>query len=679
MKANSRVAIDVGGTFTDVVSLNAQDGKVKFDKLSTTPKDPQVAVMGGFELTGLGMENISHFIHGTTLGLNALLTRRGSKTAIVTTAGFRDVYLLGRTDRSPMYDWKYRKPSSLVERRNIFEIPERLNYEGKVLKEFDVAAAKKVAQVIKDQGIESVAVAFLHSYANPAHEQLMSKIINEVAPDVEVTCSSALSRAMREYERTSTAVLDAYIKPVVRKYITKLEQSLASNSFIGKFLMTRSGGGAMVASSAKESPVHLILSGPAGGVLGASWFAKETGHSNLITIDMGGTSLDASLIVDNEPLTHFEASFEGLPINVASLNIHTIGAGGGSLVWIDEGGHLQVGPASAGAFPGPAAYGLGGENATFTDAALQIGYLGSENALAGTLKLDSKLALAAFEKIAPKLKMDVNEIALGVIKISTTKIVGAVRAITVELGHKPSDFALLAFGGGGGLVALDVARELKIPTVIMPPGPGAFSAFGMLMADVQHDYSRSLISPLEGLDLANANAQMDSMLAEAKTELTGEGFEDSDQSFMFSLDLRYSGQEHSVTLPIANKLTSSLIQEIKESFEHSHEKLYGHSLPDPIEVVTIRLASKGLLERPVLNKSTASNSNSVKPISSRKVYTHDSKWVDYQIYHRDELQFGNQIPGPAIIHEHTATTVLHEKDVASIGAFGEIVIKVGEN
>jgi len=676
MAKNSRVAIDVGGTFTDVVTLNGADGSVKFDKVPTTPSNPQEGVLNGFAASGVGLDAVSHFIHGTTLGLNALLTRRGAKTGIVTTEGFRDVYLLGRTDRAPMYDWKYRKPKSLVERQHILEVPERLDFEGKVVTPFDENAARNVAKKFVELGVDSVAIVFLHSYVNPAHEQKMAAVMREVAPNIEVTVSSNLSRELREYERTSTAVLDAYIKPLVRKYIGKLQDILSERGFKGLFLMTRSGGGAMTAESSKESPANLILSGPAGGVLGASWFSKATGCGDLITIDMGGTSLDASLVVNGEPLTYFDASFEGLPINLSSLYIHTIGAGGGSLVWIDEGNHLQVGPASAGADPGPAAYGNGGKEATFTDAALHVGYLGNENALAGTLVLDKALAAQALKVNSEKLGIDLDEVARGVIRISTIKIVGAVRAITVELGHTPADFSLLSFGGGGGLVGVDVARELNIPTVIMPPGPGAFSAFGMLMASVQHDFSRTRITILDSADLVAINSDIEDMRKQAKAALDKEGFSAAQQHFTQFMDLRYSGQEHSVTLPVSGNIDAKEIAHMKEIFGEAHERAYGHTMPDPIELVSLRFSARGEVEAPELPFTNSKTERKPAPTGNRDVYVGGGKRVPYALFNRDDLAYGDTIHGPAIINEHTATTVFHEGDWAELGKYGEIIIHV---
>ena len=673
-----RIAIDVGGTFTDIVSLNTESGQLRFDKVPTTPKDPQQGVLNGMDASQVSREDISFFIHGTTLGLNALLTRRGARMGIVTTKGFRDVYLLGRTDRIPMYDFKFRKPQTLVTRDHIFEVTERLNFEGNVLTEFDEISARAAAESIKEQGLEAVAVCFLHSYVNPAHEEKMAAILKEIVPNIEITLSSRLSREIREYERTSTAVLDAYIKPIVRNYINKLQNSLKSQKFIGQFLMTRSGGGAMTAESAKEAPVNLILSGPAGGVLGAAWFAKATEYKNLITIDMGGTSLDASLVVDTQPLTYYEASFEGLPINLASLYIHTIGAGGGSLVWIDEGSHLQVGPMSAGADPGPAAYGQGGTEATFTDAALQVGYLGGSAALAGTLTLDEDLAKAALQKSAEALKMNVDEVALGVIRISVTKIVGAVRAITVELGHTPSDFALLSFGGGGGLVAVDVARELNIPTVIIPPGPGAFCAFGMLMASVQHDFARTKISMFSDSIPSEIEKDFAEMQSAGSKKLEAEGFTSSHQTFQRFIDLRYVGQEHTVTMRVNSAMTENSVLEIERAFAAAHEKAYGHAMPDPVEMVALRLSAYGSVDQPTLPEVQKRSSGALEPISRREVYQSSGKRENYKIYHRDSFHFGDSFEGPAIINEHTGTTVLHAGDSARVGAYGEIVISLGK-
>ncbi|MFI5894905.1 hydantoinase/oxoprolinase family protein [Actinoplanes sp. NPDC051513] len=672
MTSISRVAIDVGGTFTDVVELSPATGEIRFGKVPTTPAQPTAGVLDAFGTTRAPMAQVGMFTHGTTLGLNALLTRTGARTAVVGTAGFRDVYLLGRTDRRTNYDITYRPPPALLERYDTFEVPERSLFDGSVHRPLDEAAAREVAATIAGRGYDSVAVAFLHSYANPAHELRMREILAEVAPQVAVTVSHELSREYREYERTSTAVLDAYVKPIVRRYLERLEGDLAAGGFAGRFLMTRSGGGAMTASSAREQPVSLILSGPAGGVIGAGAFGALIDRPNLITIDMGGTSLDASLVIDGEPVLHQGAEFEQLPINTPSLYIHTIGAGGGSIAWLDGAGALQVGPQSAGADPGPASYGKGGTQPTFTDAALAVGYMGTAAALGGRLTLDDRLAIGALEPLADKLGLTPLELTRGIIRISTTKIMGAVRAITVEVGRDPKDFVLLSFGGGGGLVAVDVAHELNIPTVIVPPGQGAFSAFGMLFADVQHDFARTAVMPLAELDSPAVAASYAEMAAEAATALGAEGFGLSQRVLTRSVDVRYAGQEHTVTVPLSDDAAG-----VEREFTELHERQYGHTMDDPIEITTLRLRATGQVGKPALPRLAHRESGVAEPEGSRDVYVSaEQPAVPYALYTREALLAGDEIAGPAVIHEHTATTVIHAGDRLRVGDHGEMTITV---
>ncbi|GAA5087348.1 N-methylhydantoinase A [Thermocatellispora tengchongensis] len=677
MNRTSRLAIDVGGTFTDVVELNPETGVLRFDKVPTTPDEPTRGVMNAFGLAEAPVPEIGMFTHGTTLGLNALLTRTGARTAVIGTKGFRDVYLLGRTDRRTNYDITYRKPPALLERYDTFEVAERSLFDGSVHTPIDLDDARRVAEIVAERGYQSVAVAFLHSYANPAHELKMREVLAEVAPDVAVTLSHELSREYREYERTSTAVLDAYVKPIVRRYLHALEGELAGGGFGGRFLMTRSGGGAMTATAAREQPVSLILSGPAGGVIGAAALSRALGTPNLITIDMGGTSLDASLILDHEPVLYQGAEFEGLPINTPSLYIHTIGAGGGSIAWLDEAGALQVGPQSAGAAPGPASYGRGGTAPTFTDAALAIGYLGAETPLGGKLTLDADLAAKALQPIADRLCMTVQALARGVVRISNMKIMGAVRAITVELGRDPKDFALLSFGGGGGLVAVEVARELGIPTVIVPPGQGAFSAFGMLMADVQHDYARTAVTPLDALDPAAADAAYREMEAEAEARLAEEGFGPEGRTLTRTLDVRYAGQEHSVTVAFPAD-PAAMAEAVSASFAELHERQYGHTMDDPIEITTLRLRATGSVDKPELPRIAARPAGEgPQAEGARPVYlSQDEPEVPYALYTREALLAGDEVAGPAVIAEHTATTVIHAGDTLRVGQYGELVISV---
>ena len=669
-----RVSVDVGGTFTDVIVLDEATGELRLEKVETVPADPASGVLAGFAKAEAELAKVDFFVHGTTLGINALLTRRGARVAIVTTKGFRDVYELGRTDRDPIYDFKYRKPPSLVPRRRVFEVDERLTFRGVVLRPFDEAGARAVAQRLNQLEVDAVAVCFLHSYANPAHEALMEAVLRKECPQLSVTLSHTLMREYREYERTSTTVIDAYVKPITRSYLQTLERNLADRGFGGRFLLTRSGGGAMTVASAMEQPVHLVLSGPAGGVIGAAALAGPLGQENLITIDMGGTSLDASLVAGGEPQVETEQIFQTLPISIPTIDIHTIGAGGGSIAWVDEGGHLQVGPQSAGAVPGPACYAKGGVDATFTDAALAVGYLDPKNFLGGEITLDPGPTETAMAPLSTRLGMSVEETAAGILRISEAKIAGAVRVISIERGYHPKDFSILAFGGGGPFVAATVARELGIPRVIIPPGPANFSAFGMLMVDVVHDFSQTHVGGLEGADTA-VNALFAGLLAEGEAALSADGFDESRRLFLPVAELRYVGQEHTVALPLPTPRIEHT-DRIVEAFNAAHDRQYGHSMADPIEIVTVRVRAVGLLPKPELPRLKAAGGAEDALKGVRPVFRSEAgARIDYPVYDRSRLGAGATIEGPAIVEEPSSTSVIHTGDGLSVGPFGELVIE----
>jgi N-methylhydantoinase A len=676
-----RVSVDVGGTFTDVIVLDEATGAIRLEKVATTPANPAEGVLQGFQKADAAASAIGFFVHGTTLGINAMLTRSGAKVAVVTTRGFRDVYLLGRTDREPMYDFKHKKPESLVPRYLCFEIDERLNYKGEVLTPFNREQAREVVRRIKAEGAQSVAVCFLHSYANPAHELAMLEVLQQEAPEISVTLSHLLSREYREYERTSTTVIDAYIKPITRTYLTRLDNELRDDGFGGHFLMTRSGGGAMTLETAKDQPVHLVLSGPAGGVIGAAYLGKLIGEPNLITFDMGGTSLDVSLIADGHVTIENQQIFELLPISIPTIDIHTIGSGGGSIAWTDDGGHLQVGPKSAGADPGPACYNKGGQDVTFTDAALTIGYLDPDNFLGGEIQIDAELARAAIEKLTGKLGMSANDVAAGIVHISEAKMAGAVRVISIERGYHPKDFALCAFGGGGAFVAANVARELGIPRAIIPPGPANFSALGMLMVDVVHDYAQTSVMGLEKLDTAAVNEIYATLKAQGLAALAEDGFAAENQSFIPTAELRYRGQEHTVNIPMPGlELQPEHIPAIVEAFNSAHQQQYGHSMmEDPIEIVTFRLRAVGLLPRPNLSTiDKGSGDIAAAHKGTRSVYNRArAGTIDYQVYDRARLGAGDSLSGPAIVEEDSSTTLVHEGDSLTVGNYGELVITIG--
>lgn len=674
-----RISVDVGGTFTDVIVLDEKTQSLRLEKVETTPKNPANGVLQGFKKADVRLGDIEYFVHGTTLGINALLTHTGARVAIVTTKGFRDVFQLGRTDRDPMYDLKYRKPKPLVPRFLAFEVEERADFQGNILTPFNEEQARSVAQLIRQRAVESVAVCFLHSYVNPRHELAMEEVLNRECPEVSVTLSHRLSREYREYERTSTSVIDAYVKPITRTYLEKLDGDLRRGGFGGQFLLTRSGGGAMTLASAREQPVHLVLSGPAGGVIGAGYLSELIGFPNLITIDMGGTSLDASLVVNGKIRVENEAQFQTLPVSIPTIDINTIGAGGGSIGWIDEGDHLQVGPQSAGAVPGPACYGKGGQQPTFTDAALIVGYLDPRNFLGGEIGLDQSLAHDAVQHLAQRLGMSTHEAAAGIVRISEAKIAGAVREISIERGYHPKDFALLAFGGGGGFVATHVARELGIPTVVVPPGPANFSAWGMMMVDVVHDFAQTYVTGLESVDTARLNDIYASLQRSGQEALEADGFDGQHRTFLRSAELRYQGQEHTVKLPLpGHDLSQSDVGTIAADFNEAHHMQYGHRMDDPVEIVTLRLRAVGMLPRPQLPKiASGSGDTSQARKGSRAVYqaglgTH----VDYSVYDRRLLLSSDRVAGPAIVEEPSSTTIVHAGDALKVGEYGELVIEI---
>jgi N-methylhydantoinase A len=548
-----------------------------------------------------------------------------------------------------------------------------------VLQAVDAAAVAEVADRIAAAEVQAVAVCLLHSYANPEHEVEVGRILREALPGVDTTLSHELLRVYREYERTSTSVLDAYVKPVVRHYLDVLDGELAERGFGGHFLMMRSGGGAMTVDAAKQRPVNLVLSGPAGGVVGAAAFADLVGAPNLITLDMGGTSLDAAIILGGQPTVTTAATFQGLPVSLPTLDINTIGAGGGSIGWVDAGDHLQVGPQSAGADPGPASYGRGGTEPTVTDAALATGYLGGDTALGGELTLDRELATRSMEPIAATMGISGDDVAAGMLRIATTKVVGAVREITVERGHSPADFAILSFGGAGGIIAADTARELGVPRVIVPPGPGAFSAMGMLMADVAHDFARTRITDLAAVDAEALEADYVELESLALAALETDGFAPADRALTRTADIRYQGQEHTVAISLpAGVIDEALAAEVREAFGVAHETQYGHRTEDPVEIVTIRVRGAGRVSRPQLPKMDAGDGRAAARTARGVWRGGELGRVDYAVYEREALTPGVRVDGPAVIEERTATTVIHAGDTLTVGEHGELDITIGE-
>lgn len=674
-----RIAVDIGGTFVDAVAFDAGSRELRVEKAPTTPDEPARGVMDAVAKLGVDLTSVEAFLHGTTLGINAYLEREGARTGILTNQGFRDVYEIARTNvpRRAMYDLLYDKAEPLVPRRRRLGVPGRLAPDGSELEPLDEDAVARAAdRLVEEEGVESLAVCFLHAYRNPDHERRAGEIVADRHPDLSLSLSSEITREYREYERTSTAVIDAYIKPIFASYVDRLREALEAEGFGGSFLLARSGGGTLTAEAAKRAPVHTILSGPAGGLIGATHVAGETGHPDLISVDLGGTSLDACVVEDGSPAVEYEADLEHLPIVIPVYDIRTIGAGGGSIAWLD-GELLKVGPRSASADPGPMCYGRGGEEPTVTDAALVLGYLDPDAFLGGEMGLDGQAAHRGIGEIAGPLGMSPLEAARGVYDVTVAKMVGAIREITVEKGLDPRDFSVLAYGGAGPMVVPLLGRETEIARVVVPQAPSAFSAWGMLNADVMHDFSRTEVALLSEIEAEELEAMFAPLEEEAAAALTEEGFGEGAFRLERSVDMRHFGQEHTVEVPVGAPVA---LDDLASRFEERHRSRYGHVMDDPPQVVHLRVRAVGELEKPPLERAAGRGNggeggDAGSEIGSREAYCFARREVvDFAVHDRGGLAPGDRVDGPAIVREPTTTVVLQSDQRAAVDDFGQLVI-----
>ncbi|AFK21026.1 hydantoinase/oxoprolinase family protein (plasmid) [Haloferax mediterranei ATCC 33500] len=673
-----RLAVDIGGTFVDAITFDRETRSIDLEKAATTSQQPSKGVLNSVGKVGASLEETEAFVHGTTLGLNAVLERDGAKTGIITNEGFEDVYEIGRTnlERDAMYDINYQKPASLVPRRRRVGVPGRLNASGAVVEELDTDAVRDAAAYLVDeQGVESIAICFLHSYQNDQHEQAAAQIVRETRPEVSVSVSSDISGEYREYERTSTAVLDGYIKPIFENYVDTLDSNLGQSGFDGSFFITRSGGGTLTAESAKTAPVHTILSGPAGGLIGASHVGNVTGRENLITVDMGGTSLDAAVIEDGSPVVKYDSSLEHQPMMIPVYDIRTIGAGGGSIAWLD-GELLKVGPQSAGADPGPICYDNGGTEPTVTDAALALGFLDPNDFLGGEMETAEAAALDGIEsKLADPLGMSVHEASKGVFDVALANTVGAIREITVEKGLDPRDFSMVAYGGAGPMFVPLLAREIGVNEVLVPQAPSVFSAWGMLMADVVYDFSQTHIAVLDDIDLETLESEFSELEDEGRETLESEGIEESRQEIERAVEMRYFGQEHTVEV---NADGVESIAELAERFEAQHETRYGHTMDDPVQAVHLRVRAVGENDKPSLDPEDPRTEGELEPVGSRSAYCFaENEFVDFDVYQRSDLAPGDELAGPTVVTEPTTSLVFHSDQTATVDEYGHITITTG--
>jgi N-methylhydantoinase A len=671
-----RLAVDIGGTFVDAMELDQRTGVVRFRKASTTPSRPWEGVLAAVAELGTDLAEVELFIHGTTLGLNAVLERRGGATGIITNAGLRDIFLIGRgnvpDDR--MYDFQYQRPPSLVQRRHTAGVRGRLDHRGEVVEPLDEADLREVARrLVEDEGVISVAVCFVHSYRNPDSEQRAAQLLREWYPDLKVSVSTDIVREYREYERTSTTVLEAYIRPIFERYVDELERGLAERGFTGRFLIMRSGGGSMTSETAKWSPTPTVLSGPAGGIVGGGYIAETLGRENLLTFDIGGTSLDACVIEGGVPVITHQAELEHFPLLIPTYDIRTIGAGGGSIASIER-GLLKVGPRSAGAEPGPVCYGRGGTEPTVTDASVVLGYVDPESFLSGRMRLHDEEALAAVtERIAEPLGLSAVEAAAGIFDVMLAKTVGAVRQITVERGHDPRVFSLLAFGGAGPLVAPLLAREMGVGEVIVPFAPSGFSAWGMLSADVVTDLSRTRMEVLEEADLAGVTADLDDLGDEALAALAAQGVEPERRSVERQLELRYLGQEHSLTISIDGDLDADAV---RTEFDALHRSRYGHAMANQIQILTCRVRGIGRTDRPELATTEPGDGDPSQAfVKTRTAFDFGARALaEFAVYDRALLEPGDAFSGPALVDEGTSTTVVHSGQRVTVEAHGYLLV-----
>lgn len=669
-----RLAVDIGGTFVDAVVFDISNGDWRLEKSFTTPGNAAAGVNAAIKRLGLDAAALDSFIHGTTLGLNTVLEHKGAVTGILTNAGFEDIFEMGRynRDRSQMYSLEYDVRSPLVPKRMRLGVPGRMNAAGDELQPLDEAAVRAaVRQLVDKWKVQAIAVCYLHAYRNPAHERRTAEIIRAEWPEISVSISSDIVREYREYERTSTTVVNAYIQPIFRRYIGSLEKTMADQGFDGSFYITRSGGGALPARDSTVVPVHTIFSGPAGGLIGAVRLSEILGRGNLIAVDIGGTSTDACVVRDGMPTLKYQAELEKLPLMIPAYNISTIGAGGGSIARV-EGGLLKVGPQSAGAEPGPICYGRGGELPAFTDAAVVLGYIDPDNFLGGEVRLDAAAARAGLVKhVAEPLGLGEIEAARGVFDVLLARTVSAIREITVEEGLDPREFSMLAYGGAGPMFVPLIAREMGVREVIVPQAPAGFSAWGMLMTDLVQEYSETLIGLLEHIGIDRLRAIARRLAVQADGELVRGGFASADRSIEYVAALRYFGQEHTLDTPLED---GDDLAALHHRFDALHKQRYGHTMTDPVQLVHVRVRGIGRTPRPEL-RTIPRGSAVPAPRARRRAFCFAKRaMVEFSIYDRDTLRDGHVVPGPAIIEEATTTLVYFSDQLASVDKFGHLFI-----
>ncbi len=663
-----RVSADIGGTFTDIVVDDTENNNIKTIKVLSTPDNPANAVFNGLN-SNLEIENIDFIVHGTTVGLNAFLERKGSRVLLLMTKGISDTYTIARGDRKELYNVRYSKPGTLVPRKDVFEVEERIMWDGSIKTKLNESDLSKIAELINKEDIKAISICFLHSYVNPQHEiqsrNFLSKLIKE---DVVISLSHEIAREWREYERASTAVMNSYIGPVTNNYLKSLQKQLEGSNYKKPLYIMQSNGGVIRAESALEQPVKTLLSGPVGGTIGGQALSKLIKRPNLICVDMGGTSFDMSLIINGKPTVTNETEQEFIPLLIPLVDIHTIGAGGGSVAWL-ENEALRVGPRSAGANPGPACYGKGGQEPTVTDANLFLGRLGKESKLGGWMDLDLNASENVLKNLSQKLNISPVELAEGILSIINAKMADAIRTITVKEGIDPREFSLVAFGGAGSMHAVWLAEELEINEIIVPNDPGTFSAWGMLQTDIRRDLTVNFYQNFQSLEKEKLLENFNKLKDEATNLLKSENVNENDMNFNLTADMRYIGQEYYVNVDINEPFD---LDQINKNFHSTYEKQYGHSTPEgPSEFINLRLIATGKIKK---SESVKSIENDKIINDSKRKIIFNQKEFETKVYARHNIKNNEKLEGPAVIEESTATTVIPPNYSITKDDFGNIII-----
>jgi N-methylhydantoinase A len=679
-----RVTVDTGGTFSDFVYFNEETREVTISKVPSTPDDPSRAILQGVEMLlarGVAAVDIGFFCHGTTVGTNALLEGKGVKTGLLVTEGFRGIYPVGEQARpygSAIFDVMYDKPALLVPQSLTGEVKERVDHRGHVLRPLDEAALRETLRALAAHQIESIAVCLLFSFLHPAHEERVREIAREELPQRSISLSCEIVPLIREYHRLSTTVINAYLQPILARYIDQLDRRLSATG-IGtrqKYIMQSNGGMATFAAAARMA-VTTVLSGPAGGVTAGAYACRMTGFQNIITFDMGGTSCDVALIRDGEPFIASRGKIEGRDLALPMMDINTVSAGGGTIARVDRFGMLQVGPQSAGAKPGPACYGRGGTLPTITDCNLVMGHLSEDNFLGGQMRLDLVRARQAVKtEVAEPLEIDPLAAAEGIVRVIEVKMEEAIKAISTMRGHDLRDFMLLAFGGAGPVHAGRIARDLGMAGLIVPLYPGVYSAIGLIMSDVKHDYVQSKMQPIGELSSADVNAMFERLEALAAADLTADGFAPAHIKIQRALDMRYAGQGYEITMPCEiAALREGGLDGLRRQFDQQHKSMFGHMAPEQaVEVVSYRVRGLGLVPPVELPRFKPTGATLADALRGTRPARFDGRDVECLVYQRERLDVGLKLRGPAILDQFDCTTVIYGGQTARVDEWKNLIV-----